>query len=101
MNIFNKRFPTPQEFKEIWQPKAWARNKVRGQEELVSLLSFIGSKLRNGEATIASDAISGRISREDLDRALAVRGWKLNKQSTCGFYELLPLDSETPEDPPF
>lgn len=102
--MWNRRFPTPQEFKEVWQPRRWARNQKKSEKALKSLLEFIADKLRRGEATLASDAISNSISRYDLHRALADRGWKLKKRSAYDwivFYELVPLDSETLEDAPF
>lgn len=100
-----KKFPSPQEFKEIWQPRRWNRNTKKAKKDLDSLLRFIGEKLRDGESTLGSDAISNNISRRDLGNALAARGWKLRKMSPYNgyimFYELVPLNSETLEDPPF
>lgn len=101
--MFKKRFPTPQEFKEVWQPKKWARNEKKSKKALKTLLDFIADILRKGDNKIGADAISYNVSRVDLDAALAERGWKLRMPDTwlsC-WYEIVPLDSETTEEAPF
>ena len=102
MKIFRKKFPTPQEFKEIWQPKLWAKNQKMATKELEDLFEYIAKKLRLGENRIGWDCIDcGPFTREAVDAELAKYGWKLYKPNGTYRYELLPLDSETPEDPPF